>query len=56
MSRRYQVRLVDGVPKWFTMLHHFYVRRRCLKRGHEGTPTTGGCCVHCGYVWYSEVS
>lgn len=56
MSRRcYQVRLVDGVPKWFTMLNHYVVRGRCRKQGHSGLPEPGGCCVRCGYVWFSEI-
>lgn len=48
-----RIRNVPGIPRWFTRLLHLWRVRRCRREGHTGQPQRGGCCIHCGYVWFT---
>lgn len=48
-----RIRDVPGIPRWFLRLTHLLRVRRCRRVGHVGPAERGGCCVHCGYVWFT---
>lgn len=43
-----RVEMVEGVPRWFTLTHHWIAKRRCLRRGHE--LSVWRSCNRCGEI------
>lgn len=46
------VRRVNGIPYWFTLLLHYWGRRKCRRVGHVGSDGRPAMyiCVHCGQL------
>jgi primosomal protein N' len=43
-----KIEYVNGVPRWFTRLHHRMTVRRCHKLGHQLSFYRS--CDHCGQL------
>jgi hypothetical protein len=45
-----EIRYVQGVPRWFTYLHHMIERRTCRKVGHADFTPIDSVCARCGQI------
>jgi hypothetical protein len=45
-----EIKYVEGVPHWFTYLHHMIERRTCRRIGHDDASNITSVCARCGQI------